>query len=98
MKFLPPYLRNKFIITLIVFLAYSLFLDENDIFTMVTNTKKLSQLEDKKSEINQELKSTSETLKKLKSRSEVERFAREKKYFKMDDEDVFVIYDKSKEN
>lgn len=98
MKFLPPYLRNKFIITLIVFLAYSLFLDENDIFTMVSNTKKLSQLEDKKSEINQELKSTSETLKKLKSRSEVERFAREKKYFKMDDEDVFVIYDKSKEN
>lgn len=98
MKFLPPYLRNKFIITLIVFFIYSLFLDENDIFTMISNTKKLSQLEDKKTEINQELISTTETLKKLKSRSEVERFAREKKYFKMDDEDVFVIYDKSKEN
>lgn len=65
---------------------------------MISNTKKLSQLEDKKTEINQELISTTETLKKLKSRSEVERFAREKKYFKMDDEDVFVIYDKSKEN
>lgn len=98
MKFLPSYLRNKFIITLIVFFVYSLFLDENDIFTMISNSNKLSQLETKKTEINQELKSTTETLKKLKSRSEVERFAREKKYFKMDDEDVFVIYDKSKEN
>lgn len=98
MKFLPSYLRNKLIITLIVFFVYSLFLDENDIFTMISNSNKLSQLEAKKTEINQELKSTTETLKKLKSRSEVERFAREKKYFKMDDEDVFVIYDKSKEN
>ena len=98
MKFLPPYLRNKFIITLIVFFTYSLFLDENDIFTMISNSNKLSQLEDKKTEVNQELKSTTETLKKLKSKSEVEKFAREKKYFKMDDEDVFVIYDKSKED
>lgn len=75
-----------------------MFLDENDIFTMITNTNKLSQLETKKVELNEELKTTTETLKKLKSNSEVERFAREKKYFKMDDEDVFVIYNQSSEN
>lgn len=98
MKYLHPYLRNKFIITLIVFFVYSMFLDENDIFTMITNTNKLSQLETKKVELNEELKTTTETLKKLKSNSEVERFAREKKYFKMDDEDVFVIYNQSSEN
>lgn len=32
------------------------------------------------------------TLDKLKYLSEVERFAREKKFFKKDDEDVFVIF------
>lgn len=81
-----------------MFFVYSMFLDENDIFTMITNTNKLSQLETKKVELNEELKTTTETLKKLKSNSEVERFAREKKYFKMDDEDVFVIYNQSSEN
>jgi len=91
-------LKNKFVITIIVFVSYSMFLDENDIFTMVSNSTKLSQLEDKKIELNAELKATTGILKKLKSKSEVERFAREKKYFKMDDEDLFVIYNKSKEN
>lgn len=98
MKYLHPYLRNKFTITLIVFFVYSLFLDENDVFTMISNSNKLSVLESKKIELNEELTFTTATLEKLKSRSEVERFARENKYFKMDDEDVFVIYDKSKEN
>lgn len=97
MRKVHPYLKNKFVITTIVFVSYSLFLDENDVFTMISNTTKLSQLETKKAELNAELKTTTGILKKLKSRNEVERFAREKKYFKMDDEDVFVIYDKSDE-
>lgn len=97
MRKVHPYLKNKFVITVIVFVSYSLFLDENDVFTMISNTTKLSHLETKKTELNAELKTTTGILKKLKSRSEVERFAREKKYFKMDDEDVFVIYNKSDE-
>jgi len=96
MKYLHPYLRNKFIITLIVFCTYSLFLDENDVFTLISNSNKLSQLESKKVDLNLELNTTTTTLKKLRSRREVERFAREKKYFKMDDEDVFVIYKEKK--
>ena len=98
MRKVHPYLKNKFIITLIVFVTYSLFLDENDLFTMVSNSSKLSQLEVKKTELNIELKTTTGILKKLKSKSEVERFAREKKYFKKDDEDLFVIYTKSSED
>ncbi|MEJ6615521.1 MAG: hypothetical protein QNL61_01275 [Crocinitomicaceae bacterium] len=98
MRKVHPYLKNKFTITLIVFVSYSLFLDENDLFTMVSNSSKLSQLEVKKTELNLELKTTTGILKKLKSKSEVERYAREKKYFKKDDEDLFVIYVKSNED
>ena len=98
MRKVHPYLKNKFIITLIVFVSYSLFLDENDLFTMVSNSSKLSQLEVKKTELNLELKTTIGILKKLKSKSEVERYARENKYFKKDDEDLFVIYVKSNED
>lgn len=98
MKKVHPYLKNKFIITLIVFVTYSLFLDENDLFTMVSNSSKLNQLEVKKAELNAELKTTTRTLKNLKTKRQIERFARENKYFKMDDEDLFVIYEASNEN
>jgi cell division protein DivIC len=98
MRKVHPYLKNKFIITLIVFVFYSLFLDENDLFTMISNSSKLSHLEVKKTELNLELKTTTGILKKLKSKSEVERYARENKYFKKDDEDLFVIYVKSTED
>jgi hypothetical protein len=39
-----------------------------------------------------DLEETQITLKKLKYKSEVERFAREQKLFKKDDEDVYVIF------
>ena len=87
-----PYLKNKFILAIIVFFVYSLFLDENDIFTMVNQSSQLKELEKDTAEIQTELNKTLSTLEKLKYRSEVERFARENKYFKKDNEDVFVIF------
>lgn len=87
-----PYLKNKFILAIIVFFVYSLFLDENDIFTMVNQSSQLKELEKDTAEIQAELNKTLSTLEKLKYRSEVERFARENKYFKKDNEDVFVIF------
>lgn len=75
-----------------IFFVYTLFLDENDIFTIFSQTRKLNKLELKKSEVNSNLIETRETLNQLKYSSEVERYAREKKYFKKDDEDVFVIF------
>ena len=67
-------------------------------FTMITNSNKLSNLEAKKTELSEELKAASSTLEKLRSKGEIERFAREKKFFKMDDEDVFVIYNNTEED
>jgi len=87
-----PYLKNKFILAGTIFFVYTLFLDENDIFTIISQKNKLKELDEKKAEYSQMLSETTETLEKLKYRSEVERFAREKKFFKKDDEDVFVIF------
>ncbi len=92
MKRLYPYLKNKFILAFAILSVYTLFLDENDLFTMISNASKLRQLEAKKVELNAELKDVQSTLNKLTSIHEVERFAREKKYFKKDDEDLFVIF------
>ena len=92
MKKLLPYLKNKFILASTLFFIYTLFLDENDIFTLISQQQKLNVLEGKKLEFKTMLDETTETLNKLKYTSEVERFARENKFFKQDDEDVFVIF------
>ncbi|MFT5779696.1 MAG: cell division protein DivIC [Crocinitomicaceae bacterium] len=92
MKKTFSYLRNKFILATVIFLAYSLFLVEDDIFTLIRHQRKLDKLETAKAEVQLQLFETRSTLDKLNKRSEVERFAREKKFFKKDDEDIFVIF------
>ncbi len=85
-------MRNKFILATTIFFVYVLFLDENDIFTIISHNHKLSVLKEETEQIKQDLEETRETLSKLEERSEVERYAREKKLFKKDDEDVFVVF------
>ena len=92
MKKYLPYLKNKFILASTIFLVYTLFLDENDIFTVFSQKYKLKELRVKKSAMIKNLDETTYTLDKLKYLSEVERYAREKKFFKKDNEDVFVIF------
>ena len=92
MKKALSYLRNKFVLATVIFLAYTLFLSEDNIFTLIRHSNKLDQLETSKAEIEEQLLETRSTLDKLNDRYEVERFAREKKYFKKDDEDIFVIF------
>jgi len=83
--------KNKYILTLTVFVFYGLFLDDVDVFTIVRQKSKLSQLENQNKMVLEQLEETQYTLSQLKFPSEVERYAREKKLFKKDDEDVFVI-------
>ena len=89
---IPSYLKNKFILASTLFVIYALFLDEHDIFTVFAHKRTLAELEIKKSEFQEKLDETLLTLEQLKYPSEIERFAREEKYFKKDDEDVFVIF------
>ncbi|PWL24134.1 MAG: septum formation initiator [Fluviicola sp. XM-24bin1] len=85
-------LQNKFILASTIFFVYTLFLDDNDIFNIIGQRRKLSALRTEKAQFEKELNQTRITLKKLENRTEVEKFAREEKLFKKDDEDVFVIF------
>jgi len=84
-------LKNKFVLTSLIFFVYVLFLDDVDIFMIYSQNKKLSQLNASKVEVNEKLQTVRTTLKQLKYPSELESFAREEKLFKKDDEDIFVI-------
>lgn len=92
MKRIPSYLKNKYILAISLVLVYTLFLDDHDVFTMFRNNRKLNKISSLKEKTAGKLKKTQYTLRKLNDQTEVERFAREKKFFKRDDEDIFVIF------
>ena len=92
MKKVLKLLRNKYILATTIFFVYTMFLDENDIFTIITQNNKLSELRSEKNLLKKDLEEAKLTISKLEQKREVERYAREKKLFKKDDEDVFVIF------
>jgi cell division protein FtsB len=91
MKKIPPFVKNKYFITTFSFLVYFLFLDDLDIITIVNQKRKLSKLEEQRDIIAEQLKETKNTLKKLKNLDYLESYARSEKFFKKDDEEIFVI-------
>ena len=88
---LLPILKNKFIITFGTFFLYLIFLDDNDIFYVVNQKKKLNELELQNEEVKAKLQRTKSDLDKISHLDNLEAYARERKFFKRDDEDIFVI-------
>jgi cell division protein DivIC len=91
MKKLPAFVKNKYFITSFAFLVYFLFLDDLDIITIINQKRKLYKLEEQRDFLASELTETKNTLRKLKSLNYLEAYARSQKFFKKDDEEIFVI-------
>lgn len=89
-KYLLPF-KNKYILALTIFLVYNLFLDEVDLFTIINQNKRISQLRSNQSEVTLKLKETKYILSQIKDPAYLEKLAREEKMFKKDNEDIFVI-------
>ena len=85
------YFKNKYLIAFFIFFFYGLFLDDNDIFDMIKDQITLSKLNDEKELIDKKLSKTKFILKRLRYNSELEKYARENKLFKRDNEDIFII-------
>jgi cell division protein DivIC len=91
MKKLPALVKNKYFVTSIAFLIYFLFLDDLDIITIINQKRKLNKLETQRDLLSQDLKEVKYTLGKLKNLNYLEAYARSQKFFKKDDEEIFVI-------
>jgi cell division protein FtsB len=87
----PAYLKNKYILTGIVFVLYFLFLDDWDVFTLISQQHKMNQLSEQNMVMSKQLKETKQTLRRLKNPDYLEAYARSEKFFKRDDEEIFVI-------
>lgn len=91
MRRIPAWLKNKYVLTSIVFGVYFLFLDDWDLFTIVRQKQKLSQIEVQDAKMDSALRQTKKTLYKLHHKDQLEAYARSQKFFKRDDEEIFVI-------
>ena len=91
MKKLLPLLKNKFFITFIVFSGYLIFLDDNDIFYILKQKETLNQLKEQNKAMKVKLEHTRSELMKIEDLDYLKAFARQEKFFKRKDEDIFVI-------
>ena len=88
---IPSYLKNKYGLTLFVFLIYVLFLDDLDIFSIISQKQKLNKLEIQRNDMKNQLISTRSILRKLNKINYLESYARSQKFFKKENEEIFVI-------
>ncbi|WP_018628219.1 FtsB family cell division protein [Niabella aurantiaca] len=91
------FLTNKFLLATVGFLAIMLFLDKNDLFSIIERSKELHDLELSKDHYNKELIG----LHKIKNDLEtdpatIEKLAREKYLMKRSNEDIFLTEDQTK--
>ena len=86
------YLKNKFLLAGLIFAAWMLFFDRNDLLTQWKRRSELSGLQASEKKMSVLITETREELKMLKTNpSTIERYAREKFMMKKDNEDLFIV-------
>lgn len=91
-KKILPYVKNKFILTILIFIIWLLFFDHNNLIDRAKELRHLRQLEKDKSYYIERIDKDSKRLEQLKTNNKnLEKFAREQYLMKKDNEDIFVI-------
>lgn len=88
---IPPPLRNKYFLVLAVFLFWMIFISKADIMTQYKLNQSIQNLEFDKQYYIEKIDEAKEQ--KRVQEEDIEKFAREKYYFKKDGEDVFIMED-----
>ena len=94
MKF-PKFLKNKYLIALFIFSFYFLFLDDIDVFTLYSQIKTKNKLQEQNKAMKTQLMDSKRSIVRMKDIHFIEHYERSKKYFKSEDEEIFVIIPKS---
>jgi cell division protein FtsB len=91
-KKMLPYVKNKFILTILIFIMWLLFFDHNNLIDRAKELRHLRQLEKDRVYYIERIEKDSKRLEQLKTNNKnLEKFAREQYLMKKDNEDIFVI-------
>ena len=94
LSFLFRMLKNKYIVSIVVFIVWISFFDRNDLFTQMDRKKELQKLETSKDYYEAQIAATKIELDELDNNPAVlEKLAREKFFLKRAEEQVFIITD-----
>jgi len=87
-----PILKNKYVLSLLVFLVWLTFFDQNNLIDRVKQLNRNEKLKKEKAFYIEKIKEDSTKLHQLKTNEEnLEEFAREQYYMKKKDEDIYII-------
>ena len=89
---IPPFLRNKYLLTIIIFVIWVVLLDSNNLISQHKEMKDLKKLRAEKEYYVQRIEEDKRKLHELKTDDQnLEKFAREQYRMKKPDEDLYII-------
>lgn len=95
---IPDTFKNKYLIVIVLFSVWIVFLDEHNLIILNKRSNILQEKQDEKQLLTEEIKTDSNTLHSLNNDPEaIEKFARENFLMKKENEDIFIIREKSDE-
>jgi len=87
-------LRNKYIITVVIFISWILFFDKNDLISRYESRYRLKKLQQEKEYFQSEIQADKKALDELMSNSRtLEKFARERYLMKKANEEIILIHE-----
>ena len=88
-------LGNKYLVAILLFLAWFVFFDENSFLAHQENKQRLEELIRQKEYYIEKIASDKQKLKDLNAgKEQLEKFAREQYFMSKPDEDVFIVVEK----
>ncbi len=92
LKNVLPWLKNRYVLTLLVFGVWMTFFDSHDLITQYRYRVRLSELEENKRFYEEQIIQVKKDREELMTDTEkLEKFAREKYKMKKDDEDLYIV-------
>ncbi len=92
---LPKILKNKYAVVILLFLAWLLIFDENNLIAHRRNKERMKVLKEQMEYYKEKIASDNRKIEELRSgRDNLEKYAREQFYMAKPDEDVFIVVEK----
>jgi cell division protein DivIC len=89
---IPAWLKNKYFIVSLAFIAWVTFFDSKDLLTQAQRRQELNDLQVSKEHFTKQINAGRKELNQLQSNpAALEKYAREKYHMKRDNEDLFLI-------
>jgi cell division protein DivIC len=89
------FLQNKYVIAVVIFLAWIVFFDENNLVAHHRNKARLKALKEQRVFYREKIEADKKKIEELRSGTKnLEKYAREQFYMTKPDEDLFLVVEK----